>query len=562
MRRRVGAVAVLHRGPAEEAPWRLRREAHQGDPARGHRAQGLGLPQERQPQRIEGREAREDRSGLVGRRVEVDRDEVRLVVAVVERVVEYQIGLVEVRLVEEVRPRPPSSPLPTAPPPALPSSTLRHRFPRPADPRRRARARRREGLAMLRRSPRALALWAGRAGRRRRHRRGRRLRPRGHSTGGPAMLGPERAGRGRHPRPRRRRHPRARRPRRAPRAPVATPARCTSPTSTHARARTVVTCRCSAAGSSPTATSRRGTAPASTASCPRACARSGSTVSRRARPARRRSGRRARELRLALDRRHGTARDTVVVAAGVARARHRHARRRDGTGRSGAGSRCSSTAIEAERLADAQANGVLTLALVPPEEMSGVGSIGAHAAVHSIHPVVDPPRHHPRDRAGPLGVPSHLVERPPPPRPRALRVGTSFTDNESLEKSFDVALHVGTLIAVLWYFRRDLAHYVVAALHSIRVAPSTTSTPGSPGSCCCRQSRARSSAPLLAGVIEDELGDPILIGINLIVFALRARVGRPGARRARGRRLPPARRGDHGRRTGAGARRRACHARG
>jgi undecaprenyl-diphosphatase len=43
-----------------------------------------------------------------------------------------------------------------------------------------------------------------------------------------------------------------------------------------------------------------------------------------------------------------------------------------------------------------------------------------------------------------------------------------LTDNESLEKTFDVALHVGTLVAVLWYFRRDVGHYVVEALRSIR----------------------------------------------------------------------------------------------
>src|SRR4051812_49842779 len=45
---------------------------------------------------------------------------------------------------------------------------------------------------------------------------------------------------------------------------------------------------------------------------------------------------------------------------------------------------------------------------------------------------------------------------------------TELTSNDSLNKTFDVALHVGTLAASLWYFRRDVGHYVVAALHSIR----------------------------------------------------------------------------------------------
>ena len=50
VRRRVRAVPVVLRGPAEEAPRRLRRQGRQGAPARRHRAEGLGLLQERQPQ--------------------------------------------------------------------------------------------------------------------------------------------------------------------------------------------------------------------------------------------------------------------------------------------------------------------------------------------------------------------------------------------------------------------------------------------------------------------------------------------------------------------------------
>ena len=82
---------------------------------------------------------------------------------------------------------------------------------------------------------------------------------------------------------------------------------------------------------------------------------------------------------------------------------------------------------------------------------------------------VDTPRHHPRDRAGPLGVPPDLVERPPHPRARAVRV-ERLTTNDSLEKSFDVALHLGTLIAALVVLPPRPLAYVVAALHSIAPA--------------------------------------------------------------------------------------------
>ena len=94
-----------------------------------------------------------------------------------------------------------------------------------------------------------------------------------------------------------------------------------------------------------------------------------------------------------------------------------------------------------------------------------------------------------------------------------------FGGNDSLEKSFDVALHLGTLIAALWYFRHDLLVYVRAAWHSIRVRASTTRTRDSHGCSCSPRSPAPSSVPLQS-TIEDKLGDPILIGINLIVFGL------------------------------------------
>ena len=35
-------------------------------------------------------------------------------------------------------------------------------------------------------------------------------------------------------------------------------------------------------------------------------------------------------------------------------------------------------------------------------------------------------------------------------------------DDESIEKAFDVALHIGTLIAAIVYFRHDLVRYIAA----------------------------------------------------------------------------------------------------
>ena len=95
-----------------------------------------------------------------------------------------------------------------------------------------------------------------------------------------------------------------------------------------------------------------------------------------------------------------------------------------------------------------------------------------------------------------------------------------LTDDESLEKTFDVALHVGTLVAVLWYFRRDVAHYVVEALRSIHTRSIETVDGRIAWLLLLSAIPGAIVGALLASVIEDELGDPILIGVNLIVFAL------------------------------------------
>ena len=43
-----------------------------------------------------------------------------------------------------------------------------------------------------------------------------------------------------------------------------------------------------------------------------------------------------------------------------------------------------------------------------------------------------------------------------------------LTRDPSLNKTFDVALHMGTLIAAVWYFRRDVWRYLLAALQTVK----------------------------------------------------------------------------------------------
>lgn len=92
---------------------------------------------------------------------------------------------------------------------------------------------------------------------------------------------------------------------------------------------------------------------------------------------------------------------------------------------------------------------------------------------------------------------------------------------ESVAKAFDVALHIGTLVAVVAYFRRDLVVYVREGLLLVvrRQRPTT------------REGRlawllvlsavpAALAGALFESVIEDVLGAPWLIAVSLIVFGL------------------------------------------
>jgi undecaprenyl-diphosphatase len=95
-----------------------------------------------------------------------------------------------------------------------------------------------------------------------------------------------------------------------------------------------------------------------------------------------------------------------------------------------------------------------------------------------------------------------------------------FGGDASLEKSFDVALHLGTLVAALWYFRADLLVYLHAALHSIRVRAIDSVDARLAWLLLLSAVPGAIVGATLQSTIENELGDPILIGINLIVFAL------------------------------------------
>jgi undecaprenyl-diphosphatase len=90
-----------------------------------------------------------------------------------------------------------------------------------------------------------------------------------------------------------------------------------------------------------------------------------------------------------------------------------------------------------------------------------------------------------------------------------------FAGDPGLEKTFDVALHIGTLVGVVAYFRKDLFAYAVAAVKA----------PKSPDGrlawlLLVSTLPAAVTGALLADFIEEETGSIWLIAVMLIVGGL------------------------------------------
>jgi len=92
--------------------------------------------------------------------------------------------------------------------------------------------------------------------------------------------------------------------------------------------------------------------------------------------------------------------------------------------------------------------------------------------------------------------------------------------NVDLNKTFDVALHVGTILAAVAYFRRDLARLAAAGLQSIR--RRTVETPDERLAWLLLLSAIPGAVvgAVLEDLINDNLGEIWLIAVMLIVFGL------------------------------------------
>ncbi len=97
---------------------------------------------------------------------------------------------------------------------------------------------------------------------------------------------------------------------------------------------------------------------------------------------------------------------------------------------------------------------------------------------------------------------------------------TYLQTHDDFHRTFDVALHVGTLAAVVAYFHHDLRTMIVAGVRSIRKRSVDDSDERLAWMIAVGTIPAVIVGGLFGGLIEDNLGEPWLIGIGLVVFAL------------------------------------------
>jgi undecaprenyl-diphosphatase len=97
---------------------------------------------------------------------------------------------------------------------------------------------------------------------------------------------------------------------------------------------------------------------------------------------------------------------------------------------------------------------------------------------------------------------------------------TFLKDNESFNKTFDVALHAGTLVAAVSYFRREVVAFTFAFFRSLRRRAIETTDERLAWAIAIGTVPAVIAGGLGASLIEDHLGEPWMIAILLIGFGL------------------------------------------
>ena len=92
-----------------------------------------------------------------------------------------------------------------------------------------------------------------------------------------------------------------------------------------------------------------------------------------------------------------------------------------------------------------------------------------------------------------------------------------FAGDAALNKAFDVALHLGTLVGACWYFRRDLARYLAAAARSVTRRDLSETDARLAWLLLLSAVPGAIVGALLSSTIDEHLGKPVLIGVMMIV---------------------------------------------
>jgi undecaprenyl-diphosphatase len=97
---------------------------------------------------------------------------------------------------------------------------------------------------------------------------------------------------------------------------------------------------------------------------------------------------------------------------------------------------------------------------------------------------------------------------------------TFLEHHQSFNKTFDVALHAGTLVAVISYFRIELGRMIAGFFHTLRRREIGEGDERLAWVIVIGTIPAVIAGGLGESFIEDNLGEPWMIGILLIVFGL------------------------------------------
>ena len=98
--------------------------------------------------------------------------------------------------------------------------------------------------------------------------------------------------------------------------------------------------------------------------------------------------------------------------------------------------------------------------------------------------------------------------------------GWSILDDPALNKTFDVALHVGTLVGALVYFRADVWRYARAWVRSVRARRIETTDERLAWVLAIGTLPGAIAGVVLGDVIQERLGQPWLIASMLAVFGI------------------------------------------